>query len=148
MAILNPGYHIALVVDDLDEAMADLTRTIGLDWHEPFIGSSHLEVDGELVEAGPRLTFSRQGPPYLELLQRKPNTIWAQTGLHHMGFWTDDVTTESARLESQDARLEASGAQPDGTRTSFCYHRTASGLRVELVDIGRAGPKLTRYLSG
>ncbi|HZE39162.1 MAG TPA: VOC family protein [Stackebrandtia sp.] len=147
MAALTPPYHIALVVEDLDAAMADLGRTIGLEWNAPFVGGGHLEMDGQVVEGAPRVVFSRQGPPYLELVERVPGTVWAETGLHHIGLWTDDIAAESANLEDRGAPLEAHGARGDGQRTFFCYHQTASGMRVELVDIGRSGPHLARYLS-
>ena len=148
MAIAGPPYHVAVVVADLDRAMNELGELLGLTWHEPFGGAGYQLLHGEIVDSNVRVTYSRQGPPYLELLQQCPGTVWAETGLHHIGIWVDDAHAESKRFAAAGADLEAVGVTSDGTWVGGCYHRTSDGLRVELVDIATSGPKLARYLSG
>ena len=149
MPTVVPNYHVAVVVEDLAAAMDELGELLGLDWGEPFTGSPHLLTGaGDVVDAAPRLVFSRQGPPYLELIERRPGTVWSEPGLHHLGFWVDDVAAESGRFTSAGCPMEASGAEADGTRTSFCYHLAGNDLRLELVDIGKAGPRIARHLAG
>ena len=148
MAIAGPPYHVAVVVADLDRAMGELGELLGVTWHDPFGGEGYQLLHGVQVEATSRVTYSREGPPYLELLQQCSGTVWAETGLHHIGIWVDDFKAESARFAEKGAPLEAVGVTADGAWTAGCYHRTGDGIRIELVDIGRSGPKLARYLSG
>jgi hypothetical protein len=65
-----------------------------------------------------------------------PGTVWTLSegsNLHHIAFWTDDLGTDSARLEGSscpmEACMDAGGRRP----VSFSYHR-GLGIRVELVD--------------
>jgi hypothetical protein len=143
-----PNYHVAVVVEDLADAMDELGELLGLQWGEPFTGSSHhVTGSGDVVEAAPRVVLSRQGPPYMELIERRPGTVYADLGLHHLGFWTDDVAAESGRFSAAGCPMEASGATADGTRTGFAYHLAGNDLRLELVDIARVGPRVARHLT-
>ena len=46
--------------------------------------------------------------PRLELLQTVPGTVWtpADSGVHHIGYWSDDVESDLATLESGGPRIE------------------------------------------
>ena len=92
MPIAFPPYHVTMVVDDVKAAMADMTRLFGLQW-------APLQGDG-------LFTYSLQGPPYLELLKRRDDTIFDTAGLHHIGLWVDDVNAEAARLEAEGCEAE------------------------------------------
>ena len=148
MALITPAYHVAVVVKDLDRAMEELGAILGVSWHVPFGGEGYQLLHGVQVPVTSRVTYSTAGPPYLELLQQCPGSIWETTGLHHIGVWVDDWRAESARLVAAGLPVESVGVDANGEWTAGCYHSTADGLRLELVDIGRSGPKLARYLNG
>ncbi|WP_378738412.1 VOC family protein [Nocardia brasiliensis] len=146
MPTLLPSYHVGIVVADLARAMAEFGK-LGVEWHAPVKQNSDVFVDGATVTITPWMVYSKQGPPYLELLEQVPGTIWAETGLHHLGLWADNVPQESQRLSDEGLPLLVS-AHENTADAPFCYHLTADGVRLELIDIGRAGPGNAVYLSG
>lgn len=148
MPTLFPAYHVGIVVADLDRSMAEFTETFGVEWHRPFQAPTEIRIDGQPTKSvAPRLTYSKQGPVYLELLEQVPDTIWSEPGLHHLGFWADNVPDESKRLAESGIPLLQTDLDV-ATGATICYHSTGDGLRLELVDIGRAGPSIASYLSG
>lgn len=134
MPIAFPPYHVTMIVDDVEGAMADLSRLFGLQW-------AALQFDG-------LFTYSLQGPPYIELLRRRDGTIFDKVGLHHVGVWVDDVNAEAARLEAEGCEPELVHRDEDGNVLPGCFFKTRDGLRVELVQIGTSGPRLLRMLAG
>lgn len=157
MSLIKPYYHVGIVVADVEESKRHLSELLGVSWADPMTGiAEHQLLEGRIVPhvgTGDRpaqgTVYSIDGPPYLELIQQRPGTVWEETGLHHLGVWTDDVAGESDRLASMRCPLEAVAAvEADGTWIAGCYHKTADNIRIEIVDIGVSGPKLARYLSG
>jgi hypothetical protein len=126
-------FQIGLRVTDLDVARAELSEALGLEWSEV----DEREFDGWPI----RVCFSRQGPPFLELIEGPAGSPWDPAdglGLDHLGYWTPDLTRENERLGNAGLELEYDGSAAGG---SFAYHRAPrSGLRVEPVDIaGKPG---------
>ncbi|MFI6173419.1 VOC family protein [Nocardia sp. NPDC051052] len=146
MPTMQPAYHIGIVVADLDKAMAELGK-LGLEWHAPIRNNSDVFSNGETKNIQPWMAYSKQGPPYLELLEQMPGTIWAETGLHHLGVWTDDIPEESKRL-SAEGIAQLISSHDNISDSASAYHQTTDGVRLELMDIGRVGPGLAVYLSG
>ncbi len=120
-------YHLGFVVDDLDQAVADATRALG-------VAFSPVR-DGRLGDWDYRITFSTQGPPYFELIQGPPGSPWDATNgprLDHLGYWVHDITEAKAHLVGQGVPVDFD-ACPYGR--PFTYHRLSSlGVRIELVD--------------
>jgi hypothetical protein len=129
-------YHLALVVPRLDDAMVELADQLGCTWAprrefpirmpEPGGGVSDLTVAA---------TYSRQGPPFLELIEQVGRGIWGPgqgAGVHHVGLYAGDVDLEIARLERSGFRVEARGVQHDGAPGGPVYLRNGYGLRVEV----------------
>ncbi|MFI1919176.1 VOC family protein [Nocardia sp. NPDC020380] len=147
MPVITAGYHLGVVVTDLREAMDELTELLGLQWL-PIVPSGHQHEPGPLPELAPLLTISVQGPPYIELLELTPGTIWSTPGLHHIGYWAADAHAESERMTAAGFPCEASAVVLNGdTEPGVYYHRTGDGLRLELVEMGRGGPALAHYLN-
>ena len=63
-----------------------------------------------------RMVYSGSDPR-LELLQTVPGTVWtpADSGVHHIGYWSDDVESDLATLESNGMSLEVKSYNPDGS---------------------------------
>ncbi|MEU0635364.1 VOC family protein [Streptomyces albidoflavus] len=131
-------YHVCFVVPDIDEAMEDLSRTVGAQW------SGVLE--DSLGDWDYRLAFSRGGPPYLELVQGPPGSPWDSSlgaRCHHLGFWTESVEQSSARLSWEGFEEEFS-ACPLGR--PYVYHKVKSiGVDLELMDISRQSKFLSSW---
>lgn len=123
-------FHVGLVVEDLDAAIEELSRTLGLEFNEPHdstYGDSHI-----------RVCYSLQGPPYVELIQGEPGSLWDTAGgprADHLGYFVDDFEASKQRLIDSGMPVDIDGMQWGRT---FSYHRSShSGLRVELVDSAR-----------
>jgi hypothetical protein len=143
-----PPYHVGLVVDDLEAAQRDLSEVLHLTWAKVQRRTSTMDTPAGLVTVDVAFVYTLEGPPYLELIERRDGSIFDQVGLHHIGMWSEDGAAESDRLGDLGWPREAVGVRPDGTRGGGCFHVADCGLRVEVVDIGRSGPALLRYLAG
>ncbi|MVU76058.1 VOC family protein [Nocardia sp. ET3-3] len=125
---MNSFYHLCFVVQDLQRATEDLTRTLGVSW-SPVRG-------GKLGPWDYSIVFSLEGPPFFEVIQGPPGSPWDATDgsrFDHIGYWSEDVMADKQRLAVGGAPIEFD-ACPYGR--PFTYHRLDSiGARVELVDI-------------
>lgn len=120
-------YHLCFVVQDIERATEDLTRAVGVRWNPV--------REGRLGEWDYRIVFSVAGPPFFEVIEGPPGSPWdASEGsrFDHIGYWSDDLTTDRHRLEQRGAPIDFDSC-PYGR--SFTYHRLDSlGARIELVD--------------
>ena len=125
-------FHLGIIVPDMRAGMDELGRRFNVRWAEP--APSHVTLP---TERGPQpLTFvySREGPPYLELIEAVPGTVWeAAPGsrIHHIGIYVEDVEAEVERLTREGARLDMAGVR-DGRVTWVSYVNSDLGVRIEL----------------
>lgn len=129
-AIPGEFFHVGVIVEDLDAAAQELGRTLGLEFnapHESTYGDSHI-----------RVCYSLQGPPYLELIQGEPDSMWSTSAgprPDHVGYFVSDLEAARARLEANGMPVDIDGIAFGGR---FTYHRAPhTGLRVELIDEAR-----------
>jgi hypothetical protein len=129
-------YHMGMVVTDLPAAMAEFGGQLGLTWAPVRVFSVNVsEGGGRAQRLDVPATYSRQGPPYLELIQATGDGLLGPEragGLHHIGVFVDDVEGAVRRLEGEGMRLEMRGVAPDGTWAGPVYLANGYGLRVEL----------------
>jgi catechol 2,3-dioxygenase-like lactoylglutathione lyase family enzyme len=129
-------FHVGFVVPSLDEAVASLSDALGIRFAEPVepaFGALHTPDGPRQVPL--RLTYSTR-PTHIELIESAPGSLWDfqdQRRGHHVGLWTDDVTTEGKRLEERGFRRLWWADDANG-RTTFSYHDTPYGFYIELVD--------------
>jgi catechol 2,3-dioxygenase-like lactoylglutathione lyase family enzyme len=129
-------FHIGIVAEDLEATASTLSAVLGYEW-TPVMGGP-LEVtlpDGDAV-LDIKCAYSTT-LPRLEVVGAVPgSTLWQPTpggaGVHHVGYWSDDVPADAAGLEEQGYVLEASRTLP-GIGLFFTFHRSPTGFRVELV---------------
>jgi lactoylglutathione lyase len=91
--------------------------------------------DGE-VTIPMRMAYSGHAPR-VEILQTVPGTVWipADSGVHHLGYWSDDVESDLATLEANGMRYEVKSYNPDGSGTLlWAYFKGPTGPRIELVS--------------
>ena len=124
----SPFFQVGIIVQDLDAARDELGRALGVSW-----GTT---VENEVDSHPIRLCFTREGPPYLELIEGPPGSPWDASGgprIDHVGYWTPDIDRAREGLAAEGAAVEVDGG-------FFAYLRAPqSGLRIELiVDSGRA----------
>jgi methylmalonyl-CoA/ethylmalonyl-CoA epimerase len=148
MTLQAPHFHVGVVVADLESGMEEIARALGLRWGRVQRRQVEMEGPDGPVALEMAYAYSLDGPPHLELIERRAGSIFDTVGLHHVGVWTQDRPGESARLESLGWPRETVGLCPDGTWAGGLFHTGTGGLRVEVVDVGRSGPRLLNYLGG
>jgi hypothetical protein len=128
-------YHTGVVVEDLDSARAQLSELFGYRWSPVF--DARVPVWSPEGEQEVRLQFIYScDTPRVELIQSVEGTVWvvpSGSRIHHLGYWSDDMDGDGARLGTAGYVVEAAGRLPDGT-SQWAYHRSPNGLRIELVD--------------
>lgn len=127
-------FHVGMVVPDLGRAQAGLSDLLGYEWT---VGMTS-EVAVRYPDGPGSVTLSlvySVTEPRVELVQEIPGTLWvpADSGVHHLGYWSDDVAADSAELLAAGYRHEVSGLDGDG-RPYWAYHRSGAGPRIELVS--------------
>lgn len=148
MAVNALPYHVGVVVADLESATQQLTELLGLSWLPMQKASLRIDHGAAITEAEIHYVYSREGTPHFELIRICPGTPLATPGLHHLGFWTDDTIRSSQLCEAAGLPRESVCVDEHGAWVAGLYHLTGDGLRIELNDIGRSGPKFVRHLSG
>src|SRR5258706_8997702 len=102
-------FHVGIVVDDLDATLSSLTEMFGYEWTDELtVPTPVLLPDGEVV-----IEFSfvySRNTPRLEVIRSRPGTLWVAvegSGIHHLGYWSDDVQVDADRFVARGYLLEA-----------------------------------------
>ena len=127
-------YHVGIVVDDLDASLRWFTDTAGYRWCEEYAGDQVVETPAGEITVPMRFAYSMD-TPRLEVLQAVPGTLWqpASSGIHHLGYWSDDVAADVATLEASGVEVEARALLGDDL-VLWAYCKDGGGPRVELVS--------------
>jgi hypothetical protein len=152
--ILRPEdqFHVGIVAEDFHATKDQLSQLFGFEWSAELGGPADVSLpEGDAV-IDFRCAYSRSegAAPRLEIVRRVPGTLWEPTpgsGIHHFGYWSDDVAADTAELEGHGYVTEATRRGPDGA-LFFAFLRSAkqTGFRVELVSRA-AKPSLERAWS-
>ncbi len=123
-------HHIAIAVNDLDEALRFYRDALGA------TVSERREVPAEGVE----IAFLPMGETELELLRPlDPENNIAKAiekrgeGIHHICVLVEDIEAAVAQLEAAGGRMATEIRQhPDGVRYAFVHPKSARGVLMEL----------------
>lgn len=126
-----PIDHVAIVVRDLDAAIALYTQTLGFSL-----------VYREIVaDQGVEAVGLRTGDAVIELLrpldESSPIAAYrgdAQSKLHHTAYRVDDIRCELARLKAAGVRLidEEPRRGAHGNTIAFLHPKSTAGVLIEL----------------
>ena len=141
-------FHVGIVVPDLEAALAHFTDLLGIGWGPVVAIDAHdvRDADGNDLSLPTTLCYSTS-PPYLELIQETPGTVWVcneHSNLHHIGFWTDALDADSDHLVAARCPLELCGREGGRVPVSFTYNRDPLGVRIELIDAAMR-PTMEQY---
>lgn len=125
--------HVGIAVEDLDAAVEQYRRTLGLkpthrERVEPqgveevllAVGSSFIQLLGALGPDTPVGRFlERRGP-----------------GVHHIGYRVDDVSSALEHLRAEGVELIDQTPRPGsrGTMIAFVHPKSMGGVLIELVQ--------------
>jgi catechol 2,3-dioxygenase-like lactoylglutathione lyase family enzyme len=143
MAILRMD-NVAVVVDDLDEAVAFFTE-LGMElegssqiegiWADRTVGLDGIRSDIVMMrtpDGHSKLELTKYHAPaafHAEPENPPPNTL----GLHRVMFAVDDIDDTIARLRAHGAELLGEVAQY-GSTFRLCYLRGPAGIIVALAE--------------
>ena len=129
-------FHNGIVVSDFEASLDRLTELFGYEWCDELRAEQPVTLaNGDTVTLELCFRYSMT-EPRLEIIRPIPGTLWMPaegSGIHHLGYWSDDVPADGAALEAQGFAREAAGMGPDGN-PFWTYHRAADGPRIELVS--------------
>jgi hypothetical protein len=128
-------FHTGIVVADLDPALSRLTELLGLGWGAEVSVAVPVRFPSGEQEVDIRFRYSTS-EPRLELIEAVPDTLWTpvgESGLHHIGCWSDDLAADTGHLLAKGYRVEAEGLDDSGS-VAWAYFGTTSGPRIELID--------------
>jgi hypothetical protein len=94
-----------------------------------------------LFAAVARFLYSLQAP-HIELIEAIPGTPWTILGeqaIHHLGYFTDDMTSASAQLLTAGFTLEMRPAGTPQFPQMLAFYIDAQGIRIEIVDRSSMG---------
>jgi catechol 2,3-dioxygenase-like lactoylglutathione lyase family enzyme len=145
-------FHVGILVPDIDEAIARFAEVLGLEFKEPAVAHVDRFEYGSTVEAlDLRITWSIQGPPYLELLESQDNSSLyghAHEGLHHVGLWEPDPEALVQRLHTLGLHREATQYTPDDhILATYSAPAGLYGTRLEFIEASRR-PGMEAWLAG
>ena len=145
-------FHVGVLVPDIDEATARFAEVLGLTFKTPAIAHvDRFEQRSRVEELDLRITWSVEGPPYLELLESQDNDGLygrSQEGLHHIGLWEPDPETLIERLQGLGLKNEATQYMPDDRiLATYTAPHELYGTRLEFIEAGRQ-PGMESWLAG
>jgi methylmalonyl-CoA/ethylmalonyl-CoA epimerase len=126
--------HVALVVADLDEAMALYQEVFGVEF---YIRESN-------EEQGFQVAAFAVGDAHIELLSpTRPDSVIAgflekhKPGLHHIALEVDNLDERLAQLRAAGVRLvnETPRRGTGGSRIAFVHPKSLLGTMLELVEL-------------
>jgi hypothetical protein len=133
---MRPGdlFHTGIVVEEIEPAMEWFAAVVGHAWCEPIEADVVVELEDGEHSLTFEITYSRS-EPRLELVRAIPATLWeaSNLGVHHLGYWSDDIEDDLAHLAGAGARIDAVSRGPGGSAL-WAYCTTAAGTRLELVN--------------
>ncbi len=130
-------FHFAIVVPEIERGMEMIAKQFSVSFGPPIPTNAKFLIAGREVDIAVRFTYSRQGPPYIELVQAVQGTVFAAaTGgspVHHIGVFVEDMEAEVARLTNEGFDLEFQSIGRDGRLGANSFINSELGVRTELV---------------
>ena len=129
-------YHTGIVVPDLDAAMARLSALAGYRWINPLSYTLPFRTPSGTRELTSTIVYSVQAP-HLELIQEVPGSPWTAApgnSVHHLGYFTDNLTDAAKMLEDSGFAFEMTADVSGSDLALFAYYIDAVGTRIEIVD--------------
>jgi len=123
--------HVAVVVDDMEKALAFWRDALGVELHElrdvpaeksqvAFLGAEVELVKPTTGDSGIAKYLAKRGP-----------------GMHHICLEVDDIEGMMTQLKSKNVRLinEEPRTAADGKKYAFIHPESTAGVLVELYQI-------------
>ncbi|MEV5647155.1 VOC family protein [Nocardia sp. NPDC052254] len=127
-------FHLGIVSADIEQTTATLSRLLGYEWGIESGGPLTVTAPSGQLSVDIRCVYSTT-VPRLEVIRAVEGTLWEPVsggGIHHVGYWSDDVAADMAELTAAGYEVEAVRPGPGGA-PMFAFLTAASGFRIELL---------------
>jgi hypothetical protein len=126
-------YHTGLVFDEIEPVMEWFSKTGGYKWCEIATSTHEVETPAGKKTVNMKVAYS-MSVPRIEMIQTVPGTLWVPTGagVHHLGYWSDDIEAEMDKLQKSGLELEMKNGK--GMTVSCYFSKKPNGPRIELVN--------------
>ena len=134
-------YHVGVVVDDLPNAMDQMSKVGGYRWTTLIEHPLQFRSPTGDHETTVRFVYSIDAP-HVELVQSIPGTAWTAApgnAPHHIGYFVDGLAATSAALVDAGLPVEVCGRVGEEAPAMFAYHKGRDGIRIEIVDRAAMG---------
>ena len=134
----NDVFHVGIIVPEIEQGMEEIAKRFRETWPRP-PGEANVRVRTKagVSVLSSRFAYTAEGPPWLELIEAVPGTVWEAgegSRIHHLGAFVDDLDGEIERLTAEGADLEMTTVAEDGSRVlGVSYINSALGVRLELL---------------
>lgn len=128
-------FHTGITTDRYEATLAELSSRFGYEWCSEIAMPTTVWLPDGDTQLPLCFRYSRT-TPRLEIIRSLPGTPWdlvPGSGIHHLGYWSDDVTGDCAELQRDGYALEATGRNEDG-EPQWAYLHQPGAPRVELVS--------------
>ena len=133
-------WHIGIAVHDLEKGQKELSEVFGLRWRPARVRKlTLLDAAGGPFAVECHVVFSLGGPFAVEVWHAIPGTplgVPAAGGVHHIGYWVDDLAAEAKRLDALGYPSYATAG------TTPLLNRGPAGTLIELCDLHSDRPSL------
>ncbi|HLA29056.1 MAG TPA: methylmalonyl-CoA epimerase [Syntrophales bacterium] len=134
--MLKKIHHIAVAVDNLDEAAKFYQNGLGLDLAGVEVVSAQKTVVGFFKIGGSNIELVQPAEPDSPLdkfLKTKGQ------GIHHVCFEVDNIEAEIKLLLENGATMIDQKPRPGAhnSRVAFIHPKSSSGVLIELVELSR-----------
>jgi hypothetical protein len=132
-------WHVGIVVNDIEAAIEHFSKLLDLHFDEPLTVHADIEEIGHRSNVEMTYTYSREGPPHLELIKATPEGLWGADrgeGLHHIGVWQEGLEARTTALLNQGHQAGARIFSPQGELIVVYLdtnHPHVHGTRIELM---------------
>jgi hypothetical protein len=133
-------YHVGIATNDLEAAMEALSGLFHTGWTpvvDQRVGAGLATPERPADHWRVRRTHSLAGPLRVELLEGSADSTWATDQLaqvHHLAYWSDDVTADAELLIAHGWTLEVTYFDAQGRPKDFAYLAHPESTRIELLD--------------
>lgn len=132
---LGEMWHTGIVVPDLYKAVAEFRARSAIDFLDPLaVPLTIRDYDtGDLTDVVVHTVMSAGTPPYLELIQAIPGTIYS-VGQVHLGFWSEGLPAAvSAMKDAGYHQVMSDTGADDGSPAMMSFHQSPGGYLIEVV---------------
>jgi len=131
-------FHVGIVVPDLELARDHYTAVLGVVFGPIVEGPMEVrDAEGNDLVFPHRVSYTTT-PPYLELIEEMPGTIWVcneYSNLHHLGYWSDDLAGDAHAMTAARCPMELHARTGLQCPELWIQHRDRFGVRIEMIDL-------------